>query len=37
MAQVSLSLSDEAEQRLRDKAKENMRSLTKEIEYMLMH
>ena len=34
---VSLSLTDEAEQMLRDRAKKNSRSMTKEVEWLLYH
>lgn len=35
MGQISLSLSDEVEQLLRNRAKNNKRSMTKEIEWLL--
>jgi len=35
MSQISLSLSDESEQLLRERAKKNKRSMTKEIEWLL--
>ena len=36
MAQVSLSLTDEAEEILRTRAKKNRRSMTKEVEWLLL-
>lgn len=37
MAQVSLSLTDEAEQLLRERVKTSRRSMTKEVEWLLFN
>lgn len=37
MAKITLSLSNEAEKKLRERAKRNLRSISKEVEYLVLY